>query len=154
MTLIGIGNPWKEVWKRADKAGSGASRATKDLMGVWAYAGAAGGDGKVPAKNVGFKFITGNRWCDTQADSKTGIVVAHHGGTWEFKGGKYVESVKYANPGTLPFIGHDFKFDLKVDGDTLTLAFARGAPGAARPTKFESPEGSEIMVMTLKRAKK
>jgi uncharacterized protein (TIGR03067 family) len=42
----------------------------------------------------------------------------------------------------------------KVDGDTLTLAFTRGAPGGARPTKFESPADSPIMVLTLKRAKK
>lgn len=121
MTLIGIGNPWKEVWKRADKPASSAPQTAKDLIGVWAYAGSADGDGKVPAKNIGFKFITADYWCDTQADSKTGIVVAHHGGTWSFQGGNYVESVKYANPGTLPFIGHDFKFISKVDGDTLTL---------------------------------
>ena len=121
MTLIGIGNPWKEVWKRADKPARGGSQAAKDLIGVWAYAGAADGDGKVPERNIGFKFITGSDWCDTQADSKSGIVMAHHGGTWSFQGDKYIESVKYANPGTLPFIGHDFKFDWKVDGDTLTL---------------------------------
>lgn len=42
----------------------------------------------------------------------------------------------------------------KLDGDTLTFAFSRGAPGGARPTKFESPEGSEVIVMTLKRVKK
>ncbi|HEX3152581.1 MAG TPA: TIGR03067 domain-containing protein [Gemmataceae bacterium] len=42
----------------------------------------------------------------------------------------------------------------KIDGDTMTLAFSRGAPGGARPTKFESPEGSEVIVMTLKRVKK
>ena len=40
----------------------------------------------------------------------------------------------------------------KVDGDTLTLAFSRGKGG--RPTKFESPEGSDVIVITLKRVKK
>jgi uncharacterized protein (TIGR03067 family) len=42
----------------------------------------------------------------------------------------------------------------KVDGDTLTLCFARGKAGAARPTKFEAPEGSDVIMITLKRVKK
>jgi uncharacterized protein (TIGR03067 family) len=42
----------------------------------------------------------------------------------------------------------------RLDGDTLTLCFGRGGPGAERPKKFESPEGAETVVMTLKRAKK
>ena len=41
----------------------------------------------------------------------------------------------------------------KIDGDTLTICMSdKGA--SERPTKFESPEGSKVMLLTLKRAKK
>jgi uncharacterized protein (TIGR03067 family) len=41
----------------------------------------------------------------------------------------------------------------KIEGDTLTICFA-GGPDAKRPSKFESPEGERIILMTFKRAKK
>jgi uncharacterized protein (TIGR03067 family) len=41
----------------------------------------------------------------------------------------------------------------KIDGDTLTICLSdKGS--TERPTKFESPDGSKIMLLTLKRAKK
>lgn len=39
----------------------------------------------------------------------------------------------------------------KIDGDTLTFCFALGAE---RPTEFASPVGSQVMLITCKRAKK
>jgi uncharacterized protein (TIGR03067 family) len=39
----------------------------------------------------------------------------------------------------------------KTDGDTLTLAMSKDG---TRPTKFESPAGSRVMIITMKRAKK
>ena len=41
----------------------------------------------------------------------------------------------------------------KVDGDTLIFCFTAGED-TERPTKFESPEGSPVRLMTLKRIKK
>lgn len=40
---------------------------------------------------------------------------------------------------------------VKVEGDTMTIAFAE--PGKARPTKFESPAGGGIVVAVHKKAK-
>jgi uncharacterized protein (TIGR03067 family) len=41
----------------------------------------------------------------------------------------------------------------KIDGDTLTICLA-DKDSTDRPTKFESPEGTNIMLITLKRVKK
>jgi uncharacterized protein (TIGR03067 family) len=39
----------------------------------------------------------------------------------------------------------------KLEGDTLTICFPKGK--GERPAKFESPDGSRIILMILKRAK-
>jgi uncharacterized protein (TIGR03067 family) len=41
----------------------------------------------------------------------------------------------------------------KIDGDTLTICLA-DKDSTDRPTKFESPDGTNIMLITLKRVKK
>jgi uncharacterized protein (TIGR03067 family) len=41
----------------------------------------------------------------------------------------------------------------KIDGDTLTICLGE-KNAATRPTKFESPDGSSIFLVTLKRVKK
>jgi uncharacterized protein (TIGR03067 family) len=41
----------------------------------------------------------------------------------------------------------------KIDGDTLTICMSDKG-GTERPTKFESPDGSAVMLLTLKRASK
>jgi uncharacterized protein (TIGR03067 family) len=42
----------------------------------------------------------------------------------------------------------------KIDGDTMTICVAIDPDDAARPTKFESPGDSQIVLMILKRVKK
>jgi uncharacterized protein (TIGR03067 family) len=39
----------------------------------------------------------------------------------------------------------------RLDGDTLTLCSA--PPGTVRPTKFASPAGAELSLVTLRRSK-
>jgi uncharacterized protein (TIGR03067 family) len=41
----------------------------------------------------------------------------------------------------------------KLDGDTLVICFPKGGK-ADRPAKFESPDGSQIVLLKLKREKK
>jgi uncharacterized protein (TIGR03067 family) len=41
----------------------------------------------------------------------------------------------------------------KIEGDTLTICLA-DKNSTERPTKFESPDGSDIFLVTLKRVKK
>lgn len=41
----------------------------------------------------------------------------------------------------------------KIDGDTLTICLA-DKNSTDRPTKFESPDGTNVMLITLKRVKK
>ena len=122
LTLIGLDNPWKEVWKRTtDKTAAASSQLARDLMGTWVLVGTPGNVGAVPAAGGRIKFITATDWCATEADPKTGIVMNHHGGSYTLDGKEYVETVKYANPGTMNLIGHSFKFALKLEGDMLTL---------------------------------
>lgn len=113
LTDIGLDNSWREVWKRV-RAKSGAmsnSQLGRSLVGAWTLA-------NDPTE---LKFITDSSWCDITVDSKTGVVTFHHGGSCTLKGNRYVERVEYANPGTMDLIGHSFKFDAKVDGDTLNI---------------------------------
>jgi len=49
------------------------------------------------------------------------------------------------------FDGKTLQGIVKVDGDTLTIAYA--APGKDRPTAFESKEGSGVVVAVHKKAK-
>jgi hypothetical protein len=114
LTDIGSGKePWREVWQRIGaKGGSLAKpRPGNGLTGAW----------KLDNEPNAFKFITDSSWCDTTMDSKTGVVVYHQGGACTIRGNRYVEHVEYASPTTMNLIGHSFKFDYKLEGDTLKI---------------------------------
>ena len=110
---IGIGNPWREVWKRVGTEIRPNFKLTgwSGVVGAWTLVGEPGA----------FKFIADSSWCDTTVDSKTKVVTFHHGGTCTLEEKRYVENVEYANPGTMSIIGYSFKFDVSVEGDTLRV---------------------------------
>jgi beta-lactamase regulating signal transducer with metallopeptidase domain len=115
LTDIGIGkdNHWREVWKRVGTKGDSIAKAQpgEGLIGAW----------KLGDEPNAFKFITDSSWCDTTVDSRTGVVVFHHGGACTVKGNRYVEHVEYSNPTSMKLIGHSSKFDFKLDRDTLNI---------------------------------
>jgi beta-lactamase regulating signal transducer with metallopeptidase domain len=115
LTDIGIGNEnhWREVWKRVGTKGESIAKSQpgEDLIGAW----------KLGNEPNAFKFITDSSWCDTTVDSRTSVVVYHHGGACTLKGNRYVQRVEYASPTSMNLIGHSSKFDIKLDGDTLNI---------------------------------
>jgi beta-lactamase regulating signal transducer with metallopeptidase domain len=94
---------------------------SKDLIGTWVWAGTPGEVGEPPAAGGRRKVVTENKWSLTQTDAKTGATNYYHGGTWSLKGDDYAETVEYANANTTNLINRTFKFNVKVEGDTLTL---------------------------------
>ena len=92
----------------------------EQLIGTWVLVGEPGEVEKAPSSGGRYKFFTGSRWCITQAGSKNGIVIFHHGGTYKIDGDQYTESVEYANPTTMDRIGSKGRYKMTIDGDTLT----------------------------------
>jgi len=100
----------------------------------------------VPEGGITFKFTA------------EGKLIVNEGGRGEREVGTFkVDSKK--NPAELDLTPPPEKSDkpvlgiYKLDGDTLTICVSDD-DGAVRPNKFESPDGTRIMLMTLKRAKK
>jgi uncharacterized protein (TIGR03067 family) len=119
------------------------------IVGEWVgeKAVAGGKEQPVPAGGIHFTFM---------ADGK---LVVKEGAKEKSDTGTYKTDPK-KDPAEIDIISPEEKKEptvqgiFKVDGDTLTLCFGRGKAGPARPTKFEAPEGSDAIVITLKRVKK
>ena len=96
------------------------SQLASALQGTWILVGEPGRIEKAPASGGRLKFCTGRHWNVTQADAQTGATIYHHGGTYTLNGSEYAETIEYANESTKELIKQTFKFNIKIDGDTLT----------------------------------
>ena len=119
------------------------------IVGEWVGEKAVAGGMDLPVPDGGITFTF----------AADGTLMVRDGGRGKPEAGSYKVDAK-KNPAEIDLVPPPDKKEVvlqgiyKLDGDTLTLCFRRGAPGAGRPKEFESPAGSDVIVMTLKRAKK
>lgn len=98
-----------------------ASDLGKQLIGAWVLVGTPDHVGKAPSSGGRIKIFTGAHFCMTQAESKHGVVLFHHGGTYSLNGNAYHETLEFAGPPTINMVGKtNGNFTLKIDGDKLT----------------------------------
>jgi len=91
------------------------------LKGAWILVGKPGHVSEPPSDGGRIKIFTGSHWCMTQAHTKNGVVLFHHGGTYTLDGTTYHERLEFANPSTMSYIGAtNGDFTLTIEGDTLT----------------------------------
>jgi uncharacterized protein (TIGR03067 family) len=89
--------------------------------------------------------------------NEDGTVVATKGGKAEPENTRYTHDAKKSPPEIDITEGRGGGKDMiikgiyKIEGETLTLCMS---PLGERPTKFESPAGAQIIMMTFKRIKK
>ena len=121
------------------------------IVGEWAGEKAVSGGKELPVPDGGVVFTF-------TADG--GVIFKEAGRGREDRAGATYKVDPKKDPAEIDLIPPPDKKEpmlqgiYKLDGDTLTLCFGRGRPGAERPKSFESPEGAETVVMTLKRKKK
>lgn len=120
------------------------------------------------------KDPTAGKWVVESVTKDGKVIDAYKGGVRVHEGGKYTftppaDSKIPASTGTYTFDltkspitfevaakggnydGKTLPGIVKVEGDTLTVAFAE--PGKERPTKFESAPGSGVVLAVYKKAK-
>jgi uncharacterized protein (TIGR03067 family) len=124
-------------------AAAGAADDKKPLEGKWTIESVTR-DGKADDSLKGATRVhDGDKYTITPAkDSKAAVT----DGTFTVDADKKTIDMK---PSSGNFKGKTLHGIYKLDGDTLTVAFAE----AERPTGFESKEGSKVVVAVMKKAK-
>ena len=119
----------------------------KNIIGTWIWVGTPGQVGDPAAAGGRYKVITEKTWEVNQADPRTGSRMFHHGGTYTLKGNDYAETVNYTDASSSEINKQTFKFNVKVEGDTLTLMgignpwqeiWKRVKSDSAKPRKADS----------------
>ena len=103
------------------------------MLGEWVLSGEPGTEIE-PKPGARMKFFGHSHWIITEHDPSTGVVIFHHGGTYELDGDSYTEKLTFANESTKHMIGLVFKFKIKVadgkftqegDGNPFTEVWTR-----------------------------
>jgi uncharacterized protein (TIGR03067 family) len=133
-----VGAPMKESPKKAEPP---------SLVGEWECVEFIGGGRTATANEVAQIGIRMEFTADGKFRCREGKR-DYPEGTYKRDPGKDPAEVDYTAGGIMK--GN--KGIYKVEKDTLTICVAEG--GADRPTKFESPAGTRVMLVTFKRVEK
>jgi uncharacterized protein (TIGR03067 family) len=120
---------------------------TPGIVGVWTLDKAEAAGMALPVGALGDLTLT---------FSEDGTMVARKGGQETAENGRYSHDPK-KSPAEIDFVENRAGAKemtvhgiYKIDGEMLTICMA---PMGARPTKFESPAGGQVILFTFKRAK-
>ena len=95
-----------------------ATQTSKSIIGVWNFVSNVGEATSADKKT---KIILDKHWMFSQPDPTNNITLFHHGGTYSLDGNSYAETIEYANASTGGYLGKTFKYEVKIEGDTMTL---------------------------------
>lgn len=110
----------KSPVNRTDGKAAVSAGEMNGVNGVWRFVRNVGDPTVSPEKKT--KIILDKRWMFSQFDPATNITLYHHGGTYLLDGNTYAETIEYANETTGGMLGQTFRYDIKIEGDTMTLA--------------------------------
>lgn len=116
------------------------------IVGNWNIESVVVAGMKIPITNEALEFSKENKVTPTNAVGAAGIVY-----DYKIDISKPLAELDWINPGGR--LGQTLKGIFKIEGDALTICMDKDLSGP-RPTQFESPPGSTVILWTLKRAAK
>ncbi len=107
----------KENLSKTDSA-MPMAQMSKDIIGVWAFVSNIGEPASTDKK---IKIILDKHWMFSQPNPANNLTLFHHGGTYLLDGNSYAETIEYANASTGGYLGKTFRYEVKIEGDTMIL---------------------------------